>query len=89
MGWQLVPDQSPEHGHAPDAAPTPPSDPMIDWCTNSADERYVMERTREDAECAVAVWGRVYEHPTLSWGTRRWREGVEGLGGRYDTLFLP
>jgi hypothetical protein len=30
---------------------------MIDWVTKSEDERYVMERTREDAGCAVAVWG--------------------------------
>jgi hypothetical protein len=30
-----------------------------------------------------------YEHTTLSWGTCRCLEGVEGLDGRYDILFLP
>jgi hypothetical protein len=49
IAWPLVPDQSPEHGHAPDADPTPPSDPIIDWFTKSEYERYVIEMTREDA----------------------------------------
>ena len=45
IAWQLTLDQSPEHAQAPDAGPTPSSDPIIDWFTRSEYERYVIEIT--------------------------------------------
>ena len=73
MAWPLAPDQS------PDADPSPPSDPRIDWLTRSAYERYGIERPTAGTGCAVSVWGGSHPASRAALGTCRWLAGVEGL----------